>query len=403
MYGLIGVGLAFLVLGVLISSKIDFGIALLSATGVLLLASDPSYTSLLWLRDILFEYDTINLAVVIILIGFIGYVYRDSGQVSRIIKELRIAVPDRRMVIASIPAIFGLLPMPGGALVSAPLIDEEGDELGLDGVHKAFLNWWFRHAWFSIYPLSVGLIFAASIAGVNIYHIALFNLPIFAVHLIAGAVFGLGKIKVEQQKDDGTVKFLLLIYDFLPIIMALILNGVFGIPMALCLLIAVIILMMQNRERYDSSNLPNLLKNGISVKLLMAAIGIMMFKGVIERTDALQPLVSLLQGHVPLVMVVLIAAFTFGFLLGHLPAAVGVGFPILIPLLPTINFQMAATLFLFTMLGYVVSPIHLCIVLTLEYFKADMKKFYRRATAAIIVLVSAIFLWLFVTGTLFMF
>ncbi len=403
MYSLIGVGVAFIVLGILISRKIDFGLALLAATAVLLLTSEPSFTSLVWVRDILVEHETINLVVVILLIGLMGFIYRDSGQVGRIIKELRLAVPDRRMVIASIPAIFGLLPMPGGALVSAPMIDKEGDDLGLDPVHKTFLNWWFRHAWFSIYPLELGLIIAASVMGVNLYYIVLFNIPIFIVHITAGVIFGLGRIEVKKDKIDGIAKISHLILDFLPIIVALVLNGLFGVPLFLCLLFAVMILLLQNRAHYELAQIPNVLRKGLSTRLFMAGLGIMMFKGVIERTGVLLPLVEILEGRVPLVFVILVAAFAIGLLVGHLPAAAGISFPIFVEMVPDPNFQVVAAIFLFVMMGYLVSPIHLCIILTLEYFKADMKRFYMRAAAAFTMLISAVIIWLLVTGTFFMF
>ncbi len=403
MYELIGVGISFLVLGILISKKIEFGIALLAATGILLITNEPTMRSLVWMSEILSERETINLVLVILLIGLIGYIYRDSGQVRRIILELQNALPDRRMVIASIPAIFGLLPMPGGALVSAPMIDQEGTDLGIDGVHKAFLNWWFRHAWFSIYPLDMGLIFAASIAGVSIYHIALFNLPIFVIHVMAGITFGLRGIEVESVEQNGRVNIFFLIYDFLPIISALMLNILLGIPLYICLMLAVIILLLQNHSHYTRKKIPSLMKDGLSTKLFMAALGIMLFKGTIERTEALIPVVDILEGQVPLVFVVLLGGFLVGLMIGHLPAAVGISFPILVPMIPNMNFQIAAAMFLFVFLGYLISPIHLCIVLTLEYYKADMKRFYIRAAGAILSLIATVILWLLFTGTFFLF
>ncbi len=403
MYDILGILAAFLVLGVFISKKVEFGIAMISATTVLLIFLNPTPGALRWLYDILRERETINLVAIILLIGAIGFLYRDSKQINRIIEELRSAVPDNRMVMASIPAIFGLMPLPGGALISAPMIDDEGDRLGLDGVNKAFINWWFRHIWFFIYPLGLGLILAASISGLNIYMIALFNIPVFVVYVLVGIHFGLGVIKREKHATDGGTDFMLLLYDFLPIILALSLNIVLSVPLVVTLFIAVIVLLFQNRESYGLGDTKRLLNEGISKNLMLSAVGIMLFKGVIDRSGALVPVIDLLEGRVPLLLVVIISAFAMGLLLGQLPAAVGVGLPVLLPMLPVINVQIVAMIFLFVLLGYIISPIHLCIVLTLEYFDTDMKRFYRKAAPSMAVLIVAIFTWLLITGTLSLF
>ncbi len=403
MYELIGIGAAFLVLGILISRKFDFGAALITAALVLLFIANPSFSAFVWIGEIVIEYNTINLVTVIMLIGFLGYIYRDSGQVERVIEELRNLVPDRRLVIASIPAIFGLMPMPGGALVSAPMIDEEGDELGLNPADKTFINWWFRHIWFSIYPLGLGLIIAALISGVNLYYIVLFNIPIFLTHLAAGFIFGLGRIEKFKEREDAAVSPLNLLYDFSPIILALGLNIILNIPLFLALVAGVILLLIQNKDKYNLAETPTLLKKGLSLKLFLAGLGIVLFQGIIERSEALLPLINILQAHIPLFLVAVIGAFMIGFFIGHLPAGVGLTFSVLFPLLPVVNTLTVATLFLFVFFGYLVSPIHLCIVLTLEYYKADIRDFYKRGIPAILTLAAGIIIWLTVTGAFTLF
>lgn len=404
MLALLGIVLAFALLAVLIYKQVEFGFAILGATAVLLAFSNPSVEAFRWVSTISIEYETLRLVSIILLIAFLGFIYRDSGQVKRLIKELRTALPDRRAVIASIPALFGLMPMPGGALVSAPMIDEEGDELGVDNIHKAFLNWWFRHIWFAVYPLGLGLILAGTISGLSIYMIALFNLPIFAVHISAGVVWGLGDIEVQNKGDEGIrVNPLLIIWELSPIILALLLNILLDIPLYFSLVVSIIFIILQNYEKYELDDLPRIGREGFSVNLLLASFGIMLFKGTIERSGVLPPVVNTLGEHIPILGVVIIGAFCVGLLLGHMPAAVGIGFPVLLPLLPVINLQTVALVYLIILLGYLISPLHLCIILTVEYFDADLRDFYHRARMAVLVIGIATFLWLFITGSFFFF
>lgn len=402
MQAMLGILAAFIALGFLIYMRVEFGRAILIASGVLLLISKPSLTGIDWIIEISLEYETLRLISIIVQIGFLGYIYKDSGQVERMIEELKGVTTDRRQVISSIPAIFGLLPMPGGALVSAPMIDDEGEKLGVSAVHKTFLNWWFRHIWFTVYPLSLGLILAAGLSGISLYKIAMFNLPIFAVQIIAGIIWGTGGIDKGTPKKQGSDP-LVLIWELLPIITALLLNIVFDIPLYFTLLIAIGLLLFQNRDSYEGRQLPSLAKKGFSLDLLFASYGIMLFKGIVERSNSIEPAVSYLQSYLPLLFVIMIAAMAVGLLFGHLPGAVGVGFPVLLTVMPVINVQTVGLIFLFTFLGYLISPIHLCIILTIEYFGTDLKSFYKKAFYPIIALTATIVAWLMITGAFFYF
>ncbi len=402
MQSLIGVLIAFVVLGTLIYKKVGFGYSILIAVGVLLALSNPSLEGLNWLFEISLEFETIELILIINMIAFLGFLYSDSGQVMRMIKELRGVYPDRRMVITSIPAIFGLMPMPGGALVTAPMIDDEGDQLKVDQVHKTFLNWWFRHIWFSIYPLSLGLILASRHSGVSLYRIAIYNTPIFAIQLISGFIWGLGGIKPVISEDLKFDPFIL-VREFLPIIIALGLNIIFGIPFYITLVVAILFMLLQNRDRYCLSNMASKLKEGLSYNLVFAAYGIMLFKGIVERTNGVEPAVSSLQNHIPIFLVVIIVALAIGIFIGHLPSAAGIGVPVLLPLISTVSVRTVGVLYLFLFLGYLMSPIHLCIILTVEYFGINLKEFYKHIWKPAVLLVISISLWAVISGAIFLF
>jgi len=396
-----GVIAGFGVLAYLIHKRVDFGKAILAATLVLLLLTEPTIEGIGWIITISMEYETLELAAIIVQIVFLGFLYKDSGQVMRLIEELRGLVPDRRMVVASIPALFGLMPMPGGAYVSAPMIEDEADALELDGKEKTFLNWWWRHIWFWIYPLSMGLILAASISEINLYHIALFNIPIFLAHVSIGILLGLRKIEVKPIQKRGKNP-LLVIYHLLPIIAALSLNIILAIPLYVTLFIAIIVLFLQNSKRYSFKKLPSVISEGVSLDILMAAYGIMLFKGIIERSESLEPMINVLEGQVPLLLLILLGSYGIGLLLGHLPSAVGIGFPVLLPLLPVVNVRTVSLVYIFVLLGYFTSPIHLCIILTIEYFGIDLKSFYQRITIPIVILATTAVIWLLLSGTFFL-
>ncbi|MEE8593926.1 MAG: DUF401 family protein, partial [Candidatus Bipolaricaulota bacterium] len=93
----LGMGIATVVLAIFTHSLGSFGTALWETI------SDPS---------------VLLLALVVGVIPLIGSVMEASGQMDRLVANLRIGI---RPFLALGPGLLGMLPMPGGALLSAPL------------------------------------------------------------------------------------------------------------------------------------------------------------------------------------------------------------------------------------------------------------------------------------------
>jgi len=72
---------------------------------------------------------------------------RTTGMLKRMVSSLSAALPDRRMVMAALPAMIGMLPSPGGAVFSAPMVAEAAKGIAASPEQKAFINYWYRHIW----------------------------------------------------------------------------------------------------------------------------------------------------------------------------------------------------------------------------------------------------------------
>lgn len=136
------------------------------------------------------------------------------------------------------PAIFGLLPIPGGAVLSCPIVNhslhdkEEGD--------KVAANIWFRHILFLIYPLSPAFIVSTMIARINIITIIPPMVPLFVLALSIGVGYYLHDIVAFKSN-----KKLLNLKQFLPVfLIALapiiqILLGLYGVDINIATFTAV--------------------------------------------------------------------------------------------------------------------------------------------------------------------
>ncbi|MCD5408365.1 DUF401 family protein [Candidatus Bipolaricaulota bacterium] len=102
----------------------------------------------------------------------------------------------RRAFYALSPAIMGMLPMPGGALLSAPLLERAG---GAAPEVRAAINVWFRHALLLVYPISSSLIATTKLAGLDVWQVIPYQLPALAVAAALGYLFLLRRVSGDMD------------------------------------------------------------------------------------------------------------------------------------------------------------------------------------------------------------
>src|SRR5690606_38554109 len=124
---------------------------------------------------------------------------KESGAMTSAISALRQIFRDARITVALIPAIIGLVPVMGGAMLSAPLVSEASDELKLSAERRTFLNFWFRHVWEYMLPTFPTIFLTASIVGFSVADLTLVNLPLSAAAITAGILFGFRGVKGSSR------------------------------------------------------------------------------------------------------------------------------------------------------------------------------------------------------------
>jgi uncharacterized protein len=310
------------------------------------------------------------------------HILRTTGMLKRMVSSLSAALTDRRLVMAAMPAMIGMLPSPGGAVFSAPMVNEAAGEIPIKAEQKAFINYWFRHIWEYVSPLYPGIILASGITGLSTQTLFIANLP-FSISVVAwGALFcfrGIGR----QQKPPASAGRSRELWSFLamvsPILLALLLVVIFGVNPALSLGGTVVALYLVHR--YSAGMIIKNLRESVSSKALFLVIGIMVFQEVLRVTGALAGIstffaASGLPVHFILILIPLIAGVMTGLTAGY----VGITFPLLLPLMGGASPSpgLVALAFGAGYAGVMLSPVHLCYVLTCEYFQVDIAKVYHR-------------------------
>lgn len=315
------------------------------------------------------------LALAVAVIPLIGGVMEEGGLMDRLVASLRMG---RRPFLAIAPAMVGMLPMPGGALLSAPLVERRGADV--PGELKAAINVWYRHLMLLIYPLSPSLIASAQMAGLGVYEVIPWQVPGFLFCGLLGYVLLLRKVPADGP-GEGDPR-----------------TGI--VPMAVLFSAPAVDLLLQRAGLLPFPTLGALA--GVTVGLVLAytltgpkgrdlgsivrrmrpwgfgaiVLGMFLFLEMFTTSPAPSFIAEVAPSQWALLVPV-------GFLLGAATGRIQLPASILIPIhlamvgASTMRPIPFAVMYLAVFLGYMISPVHPCLVVSLEYFRTDLRRFAR--------------------------
>jgi hypothetical protein len=395
---LIKIGVVFAVILVLMYRKVSLWLSLLLATFLLgILFRLPLLKISTDVVSSVIDTKTLLIIGAFVSILFFSNLLKETGRMNQILEGFRSTLKDIRLVIALLPAIIGLIPIVGGALVSAPMVVEGSDELKLSPERRAFINYWFRHLWEYVLPTYPALVLAGSLIGIPLRKLCWLNLPLTPTAILSGILVGYWGVSRSTKEYDHLSKgraISILFKNLAPLLFALIL--VVGFKVELVYAFGVTIAGMIILFRIEGEKVVRGFKGSIGVELLLAVAFVMGFKKVLESSQAI-PVVSqtLSSFGIPLWLIAVLIPLLVGVMTGVTIAPVGIGFPILIPLLqthPDFHYYMMLA-FAGGIGGVLLSPLHLCLVLTKEYFRADWKGMYRFIWFPVVSILVAGLLW----------
>ncbi len=370
------------ILLVLIRLKVDLGLALFFTTALTALLFRMEWPD--FRRSIVrgaVSGETLELVGIIVLVLFIGEFLQKGGSFRIMVEGLKNLVRDDRLILAIPAAFIGLLPMLAGAMMGAPIVDEAGRRFELSPASKTFYNYWFRHVWEYWWPLYLNIILAAAIFQVPIKRISLYQFPFTFAALGAGLFILFTRIPKPPSENRGPRKWRdvgLVLLSIWPIVLAILLIFVGRLNMLLALAGAAFL--TQVLSRLDLRRRFEILKASLSPKIMWLIVSLMIFKNVLEASGALDAVVRVIPPKgISSYLLLFSAPFLVGLLTGVNQAFVAISFPLLVPIIGTGRPDMILMTFAYVsgFCGILLSPAHLCLALTADYFKAEMKDVYR--------------------------
>lgn len=399
MVELIKIGTVFAVIIVLMYRKVSLWLSLLLATFLLgILFRLPLAKISMDILSSVVDTKTLFLIGAFVSILFFSNLLKETGRMNQIMEGFRSTFKDARLVIALLPAIIGLMPIAGGALVSAPMVVEGSDELKLTPERRTFINYWFRHLWEYILPTYPALVLAASLINIPVRQFCWLNLPLTPAAILSGVVvgyWGISRSTREHQSLSVRRALSILLKNLTPLVFALILVVGFKVELVYAFGITIAGMIMIFRIRRTS--VVKGLKESLGLELLLTVAFVIGFKKVLESSQAIPSVSSALASlGIPLWFIAMSVPLLVGIMTGVTIAPIGIGFPILIPLLqahPDFYHYMSLA-FAGGICGVLLSPLHLCLILTKEYFRADWKGVYRLVWFPVASILLAGLLWI---------
>ncbi len=341
----------------------------------------------------LLDPENFKLVVSLQLILLFSAVMKENGAMTRAISALRQIFRDARVTVALIPAIIGLVPIMGGAMLSAPLVAEASDELELSPERRTFLNFWFRHVWEYMLPTFPTIFLTASIVGCSIADLTLVNLPLTAASIAAGILFGFRGVKPPPRLrspltlNETARSFARFSGNLLPFFLVILFTLYFKIHLAYSLLLVTAGTLLF--YRFPFSLLKQVGRKNLSLELAFLIWAIMIFKEVLLTSGAMDSTTRELaeMGMPPVVLVVLLPSL-IAFITGYPTAFVGLSFPVLLPFIQSSPMGLYYVMLAIGsgLSAHLLSPMHACLVMTLQYYNANMDKVYRMLIAPVAML-----------------
>jgi len=387
---------SFCFLGALLYKRVNLGITL-NATALLLALLALNWQEIPTIILATTDYQTVDgrLAISVVLATFgimlLSQLYKETRFINRLSESLSRIIKNPKAVLSVLPAVIGFLPVAGGALMSAPLVDSEAEKLKLKPEKKAYINLWFRHTIFPVYPISLVLIMTAALTGITVPAIIARQIPVVLVMIVVGYVIGFWKVSNPKNKETSTKEstnssvktFLIAFSPILATIIAAVGVELVGFDLSqqgfdvlIATIVGIIVLTVISKLNFQVFAKP--FKSWGIYGITLAAYGAFLLRNVMKAAGISAIFKTFVaNGSLGILLLLTVIPALLGFLTGSPTGGISISVPILLDVLSFFSAKTAALLYMSVYMGYVIAPTHLCFAFTADYFKCSLGKVYK--------------------------
>jgi hypothetical protein len=327
-------------------------------------------------------YLFISLTALLLLVNVIGAAMEDIGLSKRLVPAMQDLFKSRRFALALIPLMMGMLPTPGGIMLSAPMVRDAGDKIGVERSRLAAINFFFRHQWEPVWPLFPVIPLVQSLLGVSALRLFSYHIILTGAGILSGVVvllmFGIppkqpGHLQEKRHIGHNLLDFL---HAFWPIAFTAGLYVAFDVPPAVGIFLAIIGLFMIHkvpRRRWGY-----IFKAAREPDMVLLVFGALFFKLNLQASGAIGSVVEFLTiAHVPVGLLLFLLPMLVSFSTGVTVPTVAITYPFLIAFIGTgsdAKMGLECLAFSGLLFGLWLTPVHLCVSLSASFFQTSLLK-----------------------------
>lgn len=383
MFAVLKVLATLAVIVIALNRKVKMGNAMLAGAAILFILSEPTLAKLAnaALRTAT-NHSTWEILFALYFVMCLEYQFRTGGIIDGLMDTARSLLRSDRVLLAMMPAFLGFLPSLGGAIFSAPLVESASKPYSLSAETKTAINYWFRHIWEYTNPIFTGMLLASQISGLSLNALISHMAWLTVLSASIGWLLFISPLKKNQLSgntgivsDSGSTSYHFLLLATAPIIANFILVVFLKMPasISMALVVGAMILVL----RQSLTDIRAMLLHALDSKLLWGIVGILFFQQILQQSGAINEIALLLNAvAIPPTVVIGIIAFVAGLLTGTSQGFVAIAFPFIAVMAPG-DLTLAMISFVMGTAGQMLSPAHMCLLVTLDYFNADFLKTLR--------------------------
>lgn len=372
---------AMILIVVLLRFKVLIGPAILSGGLLIWLFESRSFEKL-WIAftETLTMQRTWDLLLCLYFVMCLEVELRKSGSLHGMVVTLRNIFSSNKVTLAFMPAFLGLLPSLGGARFSAPIVQEASEGIAVDDEQKSAINLWFRHIFEFSNPLMPGVILACGIANVSIGDLIDQVGWVTILCFVLGWIFLIIPLKITDlekatnTQHDRTIDWKSLVLAFGPIVTSFLLIVAFNVQAALAMGLVVVAFIPLYFWFKRPISVKSVFTESLDKKLFFNVICILYFIQLLTVIGTLDEIVSVFNNSsLPQAVIIACLSFIFGVMTGMGQGYIAIVMPIIALMAPG-NIVLVGIAMVYGMAGQMVTPTHLCILVTVEYFKCRLWK-----------------------------
>lgn len=370
-----------LLIVVLLRFKVLIGPAILSGGLLIWLFESRSFEKL-WVAftETLTMQRTWDLLLCLYFVMCLEVELRKSGSLHGMVVTLRNIFSSNKVTLAFMPAFLGLLPSLGGARFSAPIVQEASEGIAVDDEQKSAINLWFRHIFEFSNPLMPGVILACGIANVSIGDLIDQVGWVTILCFVLGWIFLIVPLKITDPEKatntqhDRTIDWKSLILAFGPIVTSFLLIVAFDVQAALAMGLVVVAFIPLYFWFKRPISVKSVFTESLDKKLFFNVVCILYFIQLLTVIGTLDEIVNVFNNSaLPQAVIIACLSFIFGVMTGMGQGYIAIVMPIVALMAPG-NIVLVGIAMVYGMAGQMVTPTHLCILVTVEYFKSRLWK-----------------------------